>query len=473
MKIGALDTLRRHARAFRLELDGDAATAIEATAENLIRLADLTDYVGAPPRPRLYDHYSNVNTKRRPIQLGPNNGNLSSDRLTDYQSRYGCFLSVIEPRGNAAIGTFPVALKDVFAFDDHQPTAGLATPPAGINLKPSTVVKRVQEAGGYITATTKLSQWCYLPIEWNEFVAPPVNPLGADRLVGGSSSGAAVSVASGAVPVALGTDTGGSVRIPAALCGVYGFKPSATRVPMDGIIPLGPTQDTVGILARDLDVLRQMFQVIADEVRDFDGHSGNINVGIPDGLLANCDFETIAALKVASAAIAGQGGVVHTRPPLPLERLNAVAGILTGSEAARYHGPRMAQFPNEYASSVADRLCLGMAFSTAIYDAAMSCRYDLAQSVASDIFGNCEFLMLPVVEKHRYPLANPNNTTRGQLSKLSLNVLSLNRWVNLLGLPALSIPITLGPDTMAAVQLVGRFGEDESLFKVAERITAQ
>lgn len=472
MIIDPLDILQLQFKVFGLEMDKTTAKNTASAAANQVRVANMDSHKNASSQLEYFDTSKFSDATGSPIQLDLESYDYSFGRLDNYQSKYGCFLSIFEAPEDIGSGRLPVALKDVFSFDNHIPTAGLSNPPAGINLQHSTAIMRLQNAGGHVVATTKLSQWCYLPVEWNEFVTPPKNPLGANRLVGGSSSGAAVAVASGAVPVALGTDTGGSVRIPAALCGVYGFKPSTSRIPMDGIVPLGPTQDTVGIMARSLGILTQVFQVMANGVQTGEDNSISLNVGIPDGILDNCDSQTIAALRLATNSIISQKGSVRGRPALPLEQLNAVAGIITGYEAAQYHGPRMAQFPQEYSSSVVDRLLVGMAFSSDVYNTAHTCRYYLIARVMSEIFADCEFLMLPVVARHRFPVSNPNNTDRAQLSHLSLNVLSLNRWINLTGLPSISIPIKVSKNEIAAVQLVGRFGEDEKLLRATEIISS-
>ncbi len=121
--------------------------------------------------------------------------NVTQNDLEVVQDKYGCFVSLFSDL-QLASGGMPIAVKDVFAFGEHQPTAGLTAPPTDLSIGKTNIIGRLQEAGAVIVGTTKCSPWCYVPTEQNEYVSPPVNPLGENLLVGGSSSGSAVAVAS-------------------------------------------------------------------------------------------------------------------------------------------------------------------------------------------------------------------------------------------------------------------------------------
>ncbi|WP_430160449.1 amidase [Paenibacillus algorifonticola] len=156
------------------------------------------------------------------------------------------------------------AVKDVFAIKGHQSSAGnpdwLRTHEAAEDTASSIV--RLLAAGAALTGAAHTDELMYSINGQNAHYGTPINPLAPDRIPGGSSSGSAVAVAAGAVDFALGTDTGGSVRVPSAYCGVYGFRPTHGAVAMDGVIPLAPSFDTVGWMARDSALLLKVGELL-------------------------------------------------------------------------------------------------------------------------------------------------------------------------------------------------------------------
>ncbi|APZ51149.1 amidase family protein [Salipiger abyssi] len=381
------------------------------------------------------------------------------------QEESGCFLKIFPP-AEAGDG-LKIAIKDIFRFDDHYPTAGLAHAPDDLGLPPSPLIARLRAAGGHIAATTKLSAWCYLPLELNDDVDPPRNPLGEGLLLGGSSSGSAAAVASGAVQVALGSDTGGSIRIPAALSGVYGFKPSKGAIPERGAVPLGDTQDTIGLLANYPSVLRSVFEVLTTLPEDGSTLPRPV-AGIPDGLFSQASPQAQFGRDRLTKALRGLGIEHRAVAELDLERMNAAAGLITGYEAARFHGPRMAQHPDQYPDSVRRRLTVGLAVSDPVYGIAQANRSACLGRVRRDIFTGCGWILAPVVNRHGLKVSEMGEGGGPQaIGRLSLELLSLNRWVNLLGLPAISIPIPVNEAVPAAVQIVGAPGSDRALLTLA------
>jgi len=391
--------------------------------------------------------------------------------LAETQYKTGCFLytsPVIPPDG-----AMTVALKDIFRFADHHPTAGLLHPPRNLTLPPSPLPDRLENAGARIVATTKLSAWCYLPLEFNEFVPPPRHPTDPDLLVGGSSAGAAVAVACGAVAVAVGSDTGGSIRIPAALCGVYGLKPSRGAIPTTGAIPLSDTQDTIGLLARSASDLQAVFEVLATNRVAPDPGPSPLRIGLPRGAFAQVSPEIHAARDALLARLRILDAKVQDRPMLVLDRMNAAAGLVTGYEAAAFHGPRMAAFAGEYPETIRARLLTGLAISRRMYDTALAARKTLQQQVLTEVFSDCDYLLVPVL--NRYAPRRPEGWPKvggTEIGALSVDFLALNRWVNLLGLPSVSVPLDCGGPVPAAVQIVGRPGADRALLRLIRDLAA-
>lgn len=431
-----------------------AAMAVAAQVQQLDPTARPASPEPRASRPRF------ARTDIRGLLADPGAAEIS---LEQAQQEFGCFLTIFPPSGGHR--GLKIAIKDIFRFDDHMPTAGLARAPGDLALPPSPLIARLRAAGGQVAATTKLSPWCYLPLEVNEMVAPPRNPLGAGLLVGGSSSGSAVAVASGAVQVALGSDTGGSIRIPAALCGVYGFKPSKGSIPEQGAMPLGITQDTIGVLAASPFVLRSVFDVLTTLPEEDLPLAPTAVVGIPQGLFHQADSPLQRGLERMTNALQVLGIASRTVPALDLPRMNAAAGLITGHEAAAFHGPRMVRRPDQYPQTIRSRLLVGLAVSDAAYRMAQANRAACLLQVLQDIFARSDWILAPVI--NRSGLKHAESGQPEAIGKLSVELLSMNRWVNLLGLPSICIPVAGTGATPSAVQIVGAPRSDRALLALA------
>src|ERR1700737_1751289 len=147
----------------------------------------------------------------------------------------------------------PVSLKDLFDVSGERTLAGskaLGDSPPAVHDAP--VVSRLRAAGAVLIGRTNMTEFAFSGVGYNPQSGPPGNPYDRRLIPGGSSSGAAVSVSDGGAVIAIGTDTGGSVRIPAAFCGLAGFKPTQNRIPRDGVTPLSTTLDSIGPLANSV-----------------------------------------------------------------------------------------------------------------------------------------------------------------------------------------------------------------------------
>ncbi|OZQ64875.1 amidase [Paenibacillus sp. VTT E-133280] len=182
-------------------------------------------------------------------------------------NRYGAFIDselTVGRLGNGILDGMTFAVKDVYAIAGHSPSAG--NPDWLRSHNPSTehaaVVRRLLQSGATLRGATHTDELMYSLGGENHHYGTPINPRAAGCIPGGSSSGSAVAVASGSVDFALGTDTGGSIRVPSAYCGVYGFRPTHGVVDLKGVIPLSPQFDTVGWMAERMDVLQKVGEVL-------------------------------------------------------------------------------------------------------------------------------------------------------------------------------------------------------------------
>ncbi|WP_287289971.1 amidase family protein, partial [Mesorhizobium sp.] len=176
------------------------------------------------------------------VKLYPEAARAAAD-AADARRRAGVTLGPLD-------GTI-LSIKDLFDVAGEPTTAGsLLLGTAAPALRDAVIVRRLRQAGAVIFGKTNMTEFAFTAIGVNPHYGTPGNATDAGRIAGGSSSGAGVSVAEGTSEISIGSDTGGSVRIPAALNGVVGFKPTARRVPRDGVFPLSDTLDSIGPLAR-------------------------------------------------------------------------------------------------------------------------------------------------------------------------------------------------------------------------------
>ncbi|MGO4326130.1 amidase [Cupriavidus sp. 2TAF22] len=268
----------------------------------------------------------------------------------------------------------PVSVKDLFDVTGQTTRAGS---PVRADAAPATadatVVRRLREAGAALVGRTNMTEFAFSGVGINPHFGTPVNPAdaGVARIPGGSSSGAAVSVALGLAVAGLGSDTGGSIRIPAALCGLTGFKPTARRVPLDGAFPLSYTLDTACAMARSVHDCALVDSVIADQaVVPASKALAGIRLAVPRQYLLDDLDTTVARAFDRTLARLSAAGVRIEQIDLPelaeLPAINAAGGF-TAAEAYAIHRGTLASRREQYDPRVAMRIERGAAMGAADY----------------------------------------------------------------------------------------------------------
>lgn len=205
----------------------------------------------------------------------------------------------------------PVGLKDIIEHEGRTTTAGSSFyAEEATTTAPS--VARLETAGAVIIGRTNLHEWAFGFNSENAHWGPVRNPWDLATSAGGSSGGSGAAVAAGITPVAIGTDTGGSVRVPAALCGTFGLKVTYGRIPIDGVFPLVPSIDTIGPLADSMEGIDLSYRVMSGDDAPEQGR-GPLRLGVPEPWLQGAPFEDEirAAFEAAMAALRGLGHEVH------------------------------------------------------------------------------------------------------------------------------------------------------------------
>ncbi len=348
----------------------------------------------------------------------------------------------------------PVGVKDIIHVDGFTTRAGSALPPELFAGEEATVVERLREAGAVVLGKTVTTEFAGF--------APGLtrNPHDTDHTPGGSSSGSAAAVAAGMAPLALGTQTGGSVVRPAAFCGVVGFKPSFDRVPTDGVLTRSASVDHVGLFTQDVAGARRAAGVLCDgwepvdgpEATDDDG--GVPTLGVPDGpSLDQADPEGLAAFREQVAALAAAGyEVVRARPFDEYERVDRQHLALTTGEVAREHEAWFAEYEPFYRTTTAETIQEGLAVSDErVAEARAGCErtrervHERMDAAGADVWV-CPAAPGP---------APASITTTGDSV--------MNRPWTYAGLPAVTVPAGRVEGLPVGLQCVGRFGSDERL----------
>lgn len=369
----------------------------------------------------------------------------------------------------------PFAYKDVFVTTGRQPTAGVGHGYRWGGGPTSVALARLAAAGAIAIGALNLDPHCYAATGLNPYFGRVLNPRAPRFAVGGSSSGSAAAVAAGIVPFALGTDTGGSVRIPAALCGVLGFKPTAGTITDPGIVPLSPSQDTVGLIARDPVLLRAVLAVLRDPVSagPGDADAGPLRVGLPaDWIRTEADPEIATILQMFLRRLLDDGAVA-TDVALPsLDALNACAATITSFEASALHRTALAERPDWYPAAVRRRLVAAADVERDAYDRALRDRDRYRMTVHEGAFGVADVLLCPVIGGPAPRLDGVEDDDVTAAGAATLAFLRFNRPFSLLGLPALALPAGRDRNNVpVGVQLVGRPGADDFVLAIAERLS--
>ncbi len=366
-----------------------------------------------------------------------------------------------------------VAVKDLFDVQGETTRAGsIALRDAPPAKQDAVIVERLRAAGAVIVAKTNMSEFAFTAFGINPHYGTPGNPADRARVPGGSSSGSAVAAADFMCDIGIGSDTGGSCRIPAALCGVAGYKPSKFRIPTDGAFPLSYTLDSIGPLARSVADCAITDAVLAGEtVRPLEPVSlGGLRLGVPQGLPLRDMDATVQPRFAAAIAALGRAGTRITEESLPiLEEPARVQQEASFSSVESYaiHRQLLAGHANQYDPMVRSRIEAGRGISAADYIAMQRRRAELVREMDERLSG-LDALIMPTV-----PIVAP---TIAELSDAGIarqkNLLLLRNpaLANFFDLCAISLPLPREGGLPTGLMLFARNGQDHRLFGIAAAV---
>lgn len=376
----------------------------------------------------------------------------------------------------------PLAHKDMFYRAGKVSTCGSKIRADWKATETAAVLERLDAAGAIQIGNLNMTEFAYGPTGQNAYLGDARNPWNPAHITGGSSSGSAVSLAARIVYAALGSDTAGSVRMPAALCGVTGMKTTFGRVSRAGCMPLSQSLDTIGPLTRTVADNALMLSLLAGrdprdpstlavDVPDYVAAASaarvqGLRLGIPRGFFdVQVDGEVARCLEAAVSVFRGLGAQVVEVPMPDLDAVNAAGFLLTWGDVIGVHGAWMRERPGDYTAQTRGRIEVTLAAGAADYVDAQRSRARALRAFAAEVFARCDALIAPVLA-FPVPKFDDVDVSGGpNMMRILDEITRLMRPVNVLGLPALALPCGFTAGNLpCGMQLIGRPFSEAQLY---------
>ena len=376
----------------------------------------------------------------------------------------------------------PYTLKDMLHAQGVRTTAGARVAPHRPSDNDATVVARLRAAGAVLLGKTNLHEFAFGPLSTNPHYGDVRNPWDRRCHSGGSSGGSAVAVAAGLCAFSLGTDTTGSIRIPAAFCGVFGLKPTYGRVSRSGVIPLAWSLDHVGPLCRTAEDAGLVLSIIAgadpndrtaaarqvpDYVAELDAHVAGLRIAVLAELAQPTEPEVERAFGAALARLATMGVAIDEITLPDVARSAGIASAVLFPEALSYHERNFRARPQDYAEDVRQRLALAELVSGSDYVTGQRARALLSNQVSAAL-KRYDIIACPTE-----PIVAPRRDQStvalgGELLPKASVVTRCTRLFNLTGHPAASVPCGFSSEGLPiGLQLVAGHWRESTLLRVA------
>lgn len=384
----------------------------------------------------------------------------------------------------------PLAHKDMYYDAGHVSTCGSLIRRDFVPTVTSTALQRLKDAGQVRLGTLQLAEFAYGPTGHNAHYGPVRNPWNVAHITGGSSSGSGSAVAARLTYAALGSDTGGSIRMPAHFCGVTGLKTTVGRVSRAGAMPLSQSLDTVGPLARTAEDCALLLALMAgadpadstcsheplsDYVGATRGSLKGLKIGVPSSFYVDDLDSEVARVLDETIAVLKREGADIVKVELPDQRqLNSASQLVLAAEAAAFHKRWMIERPQDYGAQVLMRLQNGLAVPAITYLEAMRWRgpalaaHNAATAGVNAVIAPASPVPAPTIEESDVG-GGPN--APAMVQRLTL----FTRPVNFLGLPSLTVPSGFTKAGLpVGMQLIGRCFDEATLLTIGaafQRVT--
>lgn len=373
---------------------------------------------------------------------------------------------IMNGRYRGTLHGIPVAYKDNIETKGVLTTAHSRSHATHVPDADAQVVSRLAQAGAISLGKLSLQELAYGSPAVDDAWPAPVNPWNLACSPGGSSSGSGVAVAAGLVYGAVGTDTGGSIRHPAAVCGVVGMKPTFDLVSTDGTIPLSPTQDHVGPLTRSVGDNAIMLQAMSGFVRKAPGGVRGIRVGVPFDLVEHVGLDPAVgmAFETSLELLRTLGATIFAIETPLLDKFNAIGTGIIQVEAWARHGHALRTTPERFGDAFLARVSKGATFSDSDYEAALVAQAQLQQQYEAFFANDIDFIVSPGREEPAISMQRLFGDPLGVRGQLT-------RMYNLARIPALVMPMGFSASGLPlSLQIAGASWNESGIYDLAEEI---
>ena len=420
------------------------------------------------------------------------------DRVAQWQPRLNAFMAIeadaalkaadaadaalAKGKSAGALHGVPLAHKDMYYDEGHVVTCGSKIRRDFVATTTATALQRLKDAGTVRLGSLQMVEFAYGPTGHNPHYGPVHNPWDVDRITGGSSSGSGSAVAARLTFAALGSDTGGSIRLPAHFCGVTGLKTTVGRVSRAGAMPLSQSLDTVGPLAQSVEDCALLLGLMAGaDPADPTAIAGplpdylaatrqsikGLTIGVPTAFYVDDLDPEVARILDETLAVLRREGATIVQVELPEQRqLTAGCQFVLTTEAAAFHKRWMIERPGDYGAQVFMRLQNGLAVSGVSYLEAMRWRGPALAAHNAAVAG-VDAMIMPVAPVAAPTIAESDVGNSPDAEAVIQRLTRFTRPINYLGLPSLSIPTGFTQDGLpVGMQVVGRSFDEAMILRI-------
>ena len=370
----------------------------------------------------------------------------------------------------------PIAIKDLIDVAGVPTTAASRVREGHIAAADAPVIAHLRTAGAVLIGKTNLHEFAYGTTSEDSAFGPVRNPHDPTRTPGGSSGGSAAAIVAGMAVAALGSDTGGSIRIPAAACGIVGLKPTYDEVSTAGVVPLARSFDHIGPLARtvmDAWLVHEGLAGAAENRNIVPASLKGLTFGVPDSYFCAVMEPDVRARYDASVDALRKAGAAVQPVEIPHAPLTAAVYIhIHATEGSEYHARMIERVPERYTPVVRRRLELGRYILGEDYVRAQNARQVLLREVDAAL-GDRAALLLPTMPIAAPPIGAETVSIEGRDEQVRALMLRCTQLFNVTGHPAIALPCGATPHGLpCSLQLVGRRSQTEALVRVALAVEA-
>ena len=365
-----------------------------------------------------------------------------------------------------ALWGVPVSVKDVIDVAGTRTTAGSKILAENLAADNAETVERLEQAGAVILGKLNTHEFAYGAMTTSPHFGAAHTPWWLDRICGGSRGGRGAAGAADLAAGTLGTDTAGSIRIPACFCGVTGLRPSTGLVPNRGVVPVSWALDTVGPIARTAADCALLLDVIARSHTELDGGVDGVRIGVVDELFGRADLRVAAVARAAVDELAALGAIVEPIEVPLLEEAGTINQLVMLPEAANAHLPWLRDRLADYGPDVRARLLAGLLLPPTAYVTGQRARRWFDEGIRR-LFERVDLVVAPAMPITAPPIGEETVEVRGQTIPYRLALIPFNSPWSLAGLPILSLPCGFVDGLPVGLALVGRRFEEGTVLRAA------